>query len=459
MLNGSKPATDIAAPDPTQLTGLLLGNWVMQAIKDGHLPDPDDLSDPQSGYTQREVAVAIARNLREAGTPRALVRFEMERMILNPSSALDSGRPWTIKDARAIVDPVFSGPAPDQMEYLEREPSRLQLMSLADAFVVAEEEVDWVVPDLIAAGEKGVIAGPPKEFKTWLSLHVARCVATSEAVLGEEAWGVAQPQPVLFVQEEGARQRWARRLTMVFEDAPSSPFFYTHRAGFSLIGRKGKPSQHVSWLIEKAKLVGARLIVIDPWQRVTPGVKANDAADTGPAWDAIHMIAHETGAAVFVIHHASKGGGPPTMDSIRGSSRMAGEVDLLMVVRKRKRGLLEVLLDGRDLVRTDDGGNLEISYKADRRHVMHARGFKVTLKPEKRSTRDAVIAAFEGVQPPITSADVRDAVNEALPKGRSRTAVDEELHVLVDEGKVEKLPSPKGKPTFWRWLDAGGATD
>ena len=197
-------------------------------------------------------------------------------------------------------------------------PLRLELLTLQDALVAAAEEVDWLVPDLLAAGEKVVIAGPPKSLKTWLALHLLRSVAVGEPVLGDQAWSVENTAPVLFVQEEGSKQRWAQRIAATFEGATDAPFFYTHRGGFSLLRPK-----HVDWVVENALRTEARLIVIDPWQRVTPGIKENDASDSGRAWDAVHRIASETGAAVVVVHHANKGGGEPSMDSIRGSSRMA----------------------------------------------------------------------------------------------------------------------------------------
>lgn len=436
----------LAAPDAGRLTGVPIGRRTARALEGGFLPAPTD------GETHREVAVGIARNLREAGTPRALVDWMMATLLDDPRASLDDARPWTTADAKRVVASVFAGAAPDQGEHLPRSKSRLRLMSLAEAFVIAQEEVDWVVPELLAAGEKAIVAGPPKSMKTWLVLHLMWCIACGEAVLGEDAWKVPTAQPVLIVQEEGSPQRWALRLATVFENVPTAPLYYVHRAGFSLINEKD-----VDWLIEQSLLTKSRLVVIDPWQRVTPGVKENDAADTGPAWDAIHRIARETNAAVVVLHHAGKGEGPPSMDMIRGSSRMAGEVDLILVMKKKERGTLEVFLDGRDLVRDDDGGNLEVAYEGDRPHLMRSNGFKVTLKPEKRRTRDAVIEAMRGANAPLSTAQVVTAVNEALPKGRSRQSVDRDLHLLADEGAVEKIASTRGSSTLWRWLGDGGA--
>src|SRR5437588_3919968 len=91
-------------------------------------------------------------------------------------------------------------------------------------------------------------------------------------------------------------------------------------------------------------------------------MKENDAAETGPAWDAVHRLASDTGAAVVVLHHTRKDA-DLSIDALRGSSRMAGEVDLLVVMRKLRKGQLEVNIDGREFVRPDfEEGNLAVVY-------------------------------------------------------------------------------------------------
>ena len=144
---------------------------------------------------------------------------------------------------------------------------------------------------------------------------------------------------------------------MTFDGSNSAPFYYAHRPGLSLLN-----GEHLEELSAQVIERRARLILLDPYQRVTPGVKENDASDSGPAWDAIHELARSTGAAVVVVHHSRKDTGP-TMDAIRGTSRIAGEVDLMAVLKKVSDGRLEMYLDGRDLVRpTDYDGNLEVAY-------------------------------------------------------------------------------------------------
>lgn len=305
------------------------------------------------------------------------------------------------------------------------------LLGVADAARIAEEPLDEVIPDLLAAGEKVVVAGPPKQLKTWLALHLSRCVACGEPVFGEELWTPRQ-QPVVFVQEEGARQRWARRIGSTFEDEPDALFNYSHRVRFSLAD-----ARQVERLTQQAVGVGARLIVIDPWQRVTSGIKEDQAADTGPAWDAVHQLASDTGAAVVILHHTRKDA-DLTMDAIRGSSRMAGEVDLIVVMRKLGAGQLEVNLDGREYVRRDDeAGNLRIIY-GEPPWQMRRDGYVQSGKSVK-TVKDAtveVLAAARGK--PLATDGVHARVNAALKHEVSKEAVRLALNRLYKDGAVKR---------------------
>jgi predicted NBD/HSP70 family sugar kinase len=152
---------------------------------------------------------------------------------------------------------------------------------------------------------------------------------------------------------------------------------------------------------------------------------------------------------VVVVHHANKGGGEPNMDSIRGSSRMAGEVDLIVVVRKKERGQLEVFLDGRDLVRDDDGGNLAVEYEGDHPHRMRAVGFAVNAQGVEGATRPAVLKVLGRASERLSTSDVRVAVAEQLGETRTRQAVTQELQALADGGTVVKHASGKGKTAYW----------
>jgi hypothetical protein len=396
---------------------------------------------------QRSIMLRVTRALLDEGRSTEDVVGQVFDAL--ERSDQEQQEPWTRVDVEKLVADLAASDPPS-LRLKEKSKggvaARLEMRSLRDAEAVAAEPIDWIVPGLIAAGEKIVIAGPPKSFKTWLALSLCRAVALGEAVLGEEAWKASEPQPVIYVQEEGNPQRWAERLVSTFDGKNSAPFYYAHRPGFSLL--KG---EHLEELSAQAIELGARLIILDPYQRVTPGVKENDASDSGPAWDAIHELARSTGAAVVVVHHSRKDTGP-TMDAIRGTSRIAGEVDLMAVLKKVGNARLEMYLDGRDLVRPmEEDGNLEISYDPERPHEMRVAG-RLRTKGAANATLPAVISALTDAHDPLSTSEVVKQVKDRLGESRSRQRVTSQLDALVDEGKVEKVAGPKGKTTRWRWI-------
>lgn len=417
----------------------------------GREPSPEVLALLEDGDwaigEQRECALRVTRALLNEGRGTEDIVDQvfdaLERSNQEPSE------PWTRGDVEKLVADL-AGSDPPSLRLKEQSKgdaaARFEMRSLRDAKVVAAKPIDWVVPDLVAAGEKIVIAGPPKSFKTWFALHLCRAVALGEAVLGEEAWKASGPQSVIYVQEEGNPQRWAKRLVSTFDDDDSAPFYYVHRPGLSLLN-----NEHLEELSTQAIERHARLILLDPYQRVTPGVKENDASDSGPAWDAIHELARSTGAAVVVVHHSRKDTGP-TMDAIRGTSRIAGEVDLMAILKKVSDGRLEMFLDGRDLVRPADyDGNLEVVYDPEQPHDMRVGG-SLRVKGAANTTLPAIIDALKDADGPLSTSEVKERVEGELGEKRSRQRIASLLDVLVGEGKVEKAAASKGKATFWRWV-------
>lgn len=316
------------------------------------------------------------------------------------------------------------------------------VLTVADAKRVAEEPLDEVIPSgVLVAGEKVVIAGPPKQLKTWLALHWSRCIACGEPVFGEPSW-TPEPQPVLFVQEEGQTQRWARRIAATFEDVDVAPFYYRHRKRFQLEDRAD-----LEWLMDAAASLRARVIFIDPWQRVTAGMNENDTGETGPAWDAVHEIATETNAVVVILHHTRKDAGL-SIDAIRGSSRMAGEADMLVVMRKTADGNLEINLDGREYERSK-AGNLIVSYDEPPSRTMRHDGYAQT--ESRTSAQDAalgvLLAAGRGRYVP--TARVVELVTAALGRDITKKSVLVALHKLAALERVDGRPVKRGQALEW----------
>lgn len=432
-----EPQTEVRGA--RQVTGIPVGKRALKTIDAGFLPEPRD------GHSQRDEAVAFARNLIESGTDRGLARGLFEKVLLDPRSSLDPDRPWSRQDATSIFSSVAWNPAPDQGEFIvsASRADRFKVRDLADAVEISQQELDWVIPNLLAAGEKAVLAGPPKSLKTWMALQAAKAVAEGVPFLGVSEWAPEPDQAVLVIEEEGAAHRWADRLLKVFENH-DVPINYVHRSGLNL-----QDDKDVDLVIEIMVEREIRLLIVDPWQRVTAGIKENDAADTAPAWDALHRIVTETGAALLLLHHTKKGGGTPEMDSIRGSSRMAGEVDFMIVLNKDAPGELTAFLDGRDLDLEAETNHIEVVYPTDSPWQMKLAGFKLNLGGKASRTKHAILEVLGVADAPLSTREVSELVIEDLGKSISRQAVNNALDQLAESGQVSRISQGQGKANLW----------
>src|SRR4051794_39051390 len=95
------------------------------------------------------------------------------------------------------------------------------------------------------------------------------------------------------------------------------------RAAFNLLD----PAQ-VKQLIDHVREERIDLVILDPFQRITPGIDENSNSDMRRAWDAMNLIVVECPqAAVIVVMHTRKGD-DLSFDATRGAVISAGEVDL-----------------------------------------------------------------------------------------------------------------------------------
>lgn len=157
--------SDESTPNPSRRTNLPLGRRTLNALREGFLPAPED------GQSHRDVAVGIARNLCEAGTPFEAAIFSLARLLEDDQSCLNSV-PWTAKDAADIVKSVYRGVAPDQGDYLPGR--RFEQLDLAAHTPVPAE---WLYEPILLAKTYTLVTAKAGVGKTMLALALAHPLA------------------------------------------------------------------------------------------------------------------------------------------------------------------------------------------------------------------------------------------------------------------------------------------
>lgn len=204
--------------------------------------------------------------------------------------------------------------------------SRLEPLPIKELMIKDFPDQEWVVERLIPYPGITAISGAPASFKTWIALEIALKVAQGQKVFGQFS---TQQAGVLIVDEESSERSLQKRigkLTSSFD----IPVYCLSFSGFKL-----NPNP-VRVLIEKAILLGCKLIIFDSFLRIHD-MDENDAKQMAKISDQMKEF-KKNGLAVAFIHHHRKQGANSNINllqEMRGSSDIGAQIDgHLAIVRK-----------------------------------------------------------------------------------------------------------------------------
>lgn len=178
-----------------------------------------------------------------------------------------------------------------------------------------DQKPRWLVEGLVRAGSIGFIAGEPKVTKSWLALHMAQSVATGVPFLGKF---LSTPSNVLYIQEEDAIETVMTRYRLlekghVIPTPADGRLTYAiqtgYRINFDILGEK---------LTEAVRAAKAELVILDVLNKLHNYDDSNQKQAT-TIMNVFEHVRRETGAAIVIVHHFSKGS-----PNKRGNQRMRG---------------------------------------------------------------------------------------------------------------------------------------
>jgi hypothetical protein len=192
--------------------------------------------------------------------------------------------------------------------------------------ILEEDEIErlrpptFLVKDVLVSGEVTLIAGPSDAGKTWVMVDIAK--------------RVAQHYKVLYVAaEDGTGIRLRKRAWELHYQRPRNGNFQMLADPLPLAD-----PVRIDSFIAAVKQRGAALIVVDTLSQCIAGADENDTGQMAAIVRSATRIAHETGAAVAVLHHYTKDG-----VTYRGSSTLKNDTyGFLEVTREDDIITLEV---------------------------------------------------------------------------------------------------------------------
>ena len=167
--------------------------------------------------------------------------------------------------------------------------------------------------------------GPPEQFKTWLALSLAVCVATGQLWVGRKT----TQGPVLIVDEENGLQRLADRLKALLAGCEAGPETGTPVHFLSSAGVNLLDVADFAALSRILSETGAKLLTIDALIDVAGGADENSAPEMAALMLRLRQLSEQHGCSVIALHHTRKSQGfqSETRDLARGSSAIVAAVD------------------------------------------------------------------------------------------------------------------------------------
>ena len=210
-----------------------------------------------------------------------------------------------------------------------------RLPNFEDIGTLADEQLPTppaLIEGLLRQGEKAVLGGASKTFKSWLCLDMAVCVSHGISWLGR---GVS-PGVVLLANLE--LPRWCIRKRIL--DVASARGVRLESGRLLVWNLRGQVVSAAQLRAEIARrsIPDLRLVIIDPAYKLLLGRDENSAGDIANLLGHFEAITNDTGASVLIPTHFAKGNasGKEAQDRISGSGVFARDPDSIFTLTRHE---------------------------------------------------------------------------------------------------------------------------
>ena len=345
-------------------------------------------------------------------------------------------------------------------------------VSIADLYDLELPLKPVVIDGVLRKSEIMNLIAAPKTGKSWLTLHLALCIASGREWLGH----VCTPQKVLYIDNELHRETSMNRLKLVLKASGIPYGEIRDNFDFWHLRGKWKSVEEIGNRIEAFKAKGYGVIIVDAFYRALPrGTVENDNGAITDVYNMLDRFAQEIGCSFILIHHTSKGNQSQKSitDVGAGAGAQSRAADTHGIIREHKvDGYLVLELVVRSfpkhppIVLKKEFPLMVPDYEMDPTDLAGKAEVKPGRSREPYTDMNAAVCEIQDLVKPgerLPKTEfvmmVREAMN--LSKDAARTAVEKALR----DGKIvgERIKdAPKGQQStvfIWRAGSASEASD
>ena len=277
----------------------------------------------------------------------------------------------------------------------------------------------WVVPGYLTEGMY-VLAGAPKQGKSWLALNWMIAIGNAGTAMGSID---CEGGDVLGLMLEDNERRLQRRLRqMRLMELPDRVTLLTEWPNMD----DGCIEEIEAWV---AEVPNPRLVVVDVFARVK-GSKTGKETDYDFDYRqaaALQAIASQHNLAVLVIHHTRKMAADDPFDEVSGTRGLTGAADGVLVL-KRDSGTQQPVLYGRGR----DLEEIETAIQFDKETGNWSVVGEAWLVADTHERREIQQVLGRSVDP-MSPTEIGERI------GKSRQNVQKMLTKMEDAGQVERV--------------------
>ncbi|WP_024340996.1 AAA family ATPase [Bradyrhizobium japonicum] len=211
--------------------------------------------------------------------------------------------------------------------------SKMGLLLFEDRDAVSPDQYDYLVEDLIPEQELTIIMGPSQAGKSFITYHLAMCVARGVPFFGRR---ILKPQPVVWCAYEGGRGARGRMLaySRYFDVQASVPFAaLTHPV--DLWSKELNVDELIKEIDGLCRIAfgGQRpgAVIIDTHNAATPGASEIDSEVVSKIRDRYKAIIRALECSLIVIGHTN------ALGKHRGNEQLTNNVETVIAVHKKTR--------------------------------------------------------------------------------------------------------------------------